>query len=129
MNDEQRRARGREIQRRLAPDFEAVIEAAVAGVAPDFARLTTEFAMGDVYARTGLDLRSRQIATIAALTAMGREPQLAVHVRYGRNVGLSREEIGEVLIQMAVYAGWPAALNAMRVAGEVFRAEDAEDRG
>ena len=123
--DDERLRRGREIQRRLAPDFEAVIEAAVAGVAPDFARLTTEFAMGEVYARPGLDLRSRQIATISALAATGREPQLALHVRYGRNVGLTREEIGEILIQTAVYAGWPVALNAMRVAGEVFAAEDA----
>lgn len=99
---------------------QAVIEA-LADIAPDFARLLIEFPFGDVYTRPGLGLREREIATIAALCAMGNAgPQLRVHIRAGLNVGLSREEITETLIQMAVYAGFPAALNGLFAAREVF---------
>lgn len=94
---------------------------ALAGVAPDFARYLIEFPFGDIYSRPGLDLRSREIATIAALTALGNAaPQLKVHVEAGLNVGLSREEIAETIMQMAVYAGFPAALNGLFAAKEVF---------
>lgn len=95
-------------------------------IAPDFARYLVEFPFGDIYDRPGLDLRSRQIATIAALTALGTAaPQLKVHIEAGLNVGLSRDEIVEILMQMAVYAGFPAALNGLFAAEEVF-AEVAE---
>ncbi|RYE80058.1 MAG: carboxymuconolactone decarboxylase family protein, partial [Hyphomicrobiales bacterium] len=71
------------------------------------------------------DLRSREIATISALAALGNaQPQLKVHIEAGLNVGLSRQEITEVLIQMAVYAGFPAALNGLFAAKEVFAARD-----
>lgn len=92
-------------------------------IAPDFARYLVEFPFGDIYDRPGLDLRSRQIATIAALTALGTAaPQLKVHIEAGLNVGLSRDEIVEILMQMAVYAGFPAALNGLFAAEEVFAA-------
>lgn len=95
--------------------------AALADIAPDFATYVFEFPFGDVYSRPGLDLRSREIATIAALAAMGNaQPQLKVHIEAGLNVGLSRQEIVEILIQMAVYAGFPAALNGLFAAKEVF---------
>lgn len=95
--------------------------AALAGIAPDFARLLIEFPFGDVYSRPGLDLRGREIATIAALTAMGTAPaQLRVHVEAGLNVGLTATEIVETVMQMAVYAGFPAALNGLFVVEEVF---------
>jgi len=91
-------------------------------IAPDLARYTIEFPFGDVYSRGGLDLKSREIATIAALVALGNAaPQLKVHIHAGLNVGLKPEEITEVIIQMAVYAGFPAALNGMFAAKEVFR--------
>ena len=97
--------------------------AALSGIAPDFARYLIEFPFGDIYSRPGLDLRSRKIATIAALTAMGNAaPQLKVHIEAGLNVGLSRDEITEVIMQMAVYAGFPAALNGLFAAKEVFAA-------
>ncbi|HCB1499818.1 MULTISPECIES: carboxymuconolactone decarboxylase family protein [Klebsiella] len=92
-------------------------------IAPDFARYLIEFPFGDIYARPGLDLRSREIATIAALTALGNAaPQLKVHIAAGLNVGLTQEEITEVIMQMAVYAGFPAALNGLFAAKEVFAA-------
>ena len=93
----------------------------LADIAPDFAKYLIEFPFGDIYSRPGLDLRSREIATIAALTALGyATPQLKVHIQAGLNVGLSREEIVETIMQMAVYAGFPAALNGLFAAKEVF---------
>lgn len=90
-------------------------------IAPDLARYTIEFPFGDIYQRAGLDLKSREIATIAALTALGNcQPQLNVHINGALNVGCKPEEILETIIQMAVYAGFPAALNGMFVAKEVF---------
>jgi 4-carboxymuconolactone decarboxylase len=94
---------------------------ALADIAPDFARYVIEFPFGDIYSRPGLDLRAREIATIAALTALGNaSPQLKVHIEAGLNVGLSRDEITEVIMQMAVYAGFPAALNGLFAAKEIF---------
>ncbi|HMK44720.1 MAG TPA: carboxymuconolactone decarboxylase family protein [Dissulfurispiraceae bacterium] len=91
-------------------------------IAPDLARYTIEFPFGDVYSRKGLDVKSREIATIAALTALGNAaPQLKVHIHAGLNVGLNPEEVTEIIIQMAVYAGFPAALNGMFAAKEVFK--------
>lgn len=105
----------------------AKVLAALEDVAPDFASYLLEFPFGDIYSRPGLDLRSREIATIAALSAMGNAaPQLRVHIEAGLNVGLSRQEIVEILMQMAVYAGFPAALNGLFAAKEVFAARDAE---
>ncbi|HTR08156.1 MAG TPA: carboxymuconolactone decarboxylase family protein [Paraburkholderia sp.] len=102
---------------------EQVIES-LAGIAPDFAHYLLEFAFGDIYSRPGLDLRSREIATIAALTAIGHaQPQLKVHIAAALNVGLTREEIVETIMQMGVYAGFPAALNGLFAAREVFARE------
>lgn len=99
---------------------EAVVES-LKDIAPDFARYLLEFPFGDIYARPGLDLRSREIATVAALTAMGNAaPQLKVHIGAALHVGLTQDEIVEVIMQMAVYAGFPAALNGLFAAKEVF---------
>ena len=99
---------------------------ALADIAPDFARYLLEFPFGDIYARPGLDVRAREIATIAALTAHGNAgPQLKVHIAAGLNVGLDRREIVETIIQMAVYAGFPAALNGLFAAKDVFAQEPA----
>jgi 4-carboxymuconolactone decarboxylase len=97
------------------------VVASLADIAPDFATYILEFPFGDIYNRPGLDLRAREIATIAALTAMGNAaPQLKVHIEAGLNVGLSHTEITEIIMQMAVYAGFPAALNGLFAAKEVF---------
>ncbi len=120
-NPDDRYARG---QRALAEIDGAAGQAVVdslADIAPDFARYLFEFPFGDIYSRPGLDLRSREIATIAALAALGHAvPQLKVHIRAGLNVGLTQTEIVEILMQMAVYAGFPAALNGLFAAREVF---------
>ena len=100
---------------------ERVIES-LKDIAPDLGRYTIEFPFGDIYSRPGLDLKSREIATVAALTALGNAlPQLKVHINGALNVGCTREEIIEVILQMAVYAGFPAALNGMFAAKDVFR--------
>ena len=97
---------------------EAVVES-LKDIAPDFARYLLEFPFGDIYARPGLDLRSREIATVAALTAMGNAaPQLKVHIGAALHVGLTQDEIVEVIMQMAVYAGFPAALTGFFAAKE-----------
>jgi 4-carboxymuconolactone decarboxylase len=84
-----------------------------------------EFPYGDIYSRSGLDLKYREIATVAALTALGNaQPQLQSHIEGALNVGCTREEIIEVIIQMAVYAGFPAAINGVTAAKEVFKKLD-----
>lgn len=95
-------------------------------IAPDFARLLIEFPFGDIYSRPGLDLKTRELAVVAGLTALGNAaPQLKVHIHGARNVGCTQAEIVEVIIQMAVYAGFPAALNGLFAAKEVFSEEAA----
>lgn len=107
---------------------EKVIES-LKDIAPDFARLLIEFPFGDIYSRPGLDLKTRELAVVAALTALGNAaPQLRVHIHAARNVGCSQEQVIEVIIQMAVYAGFPAALNGLFAAKEVFAAESREAR-
>ena len=94
-------------------------------IAPDLGRYTIEFPFGDIYSRPGLDLRSREIAVVAALTALGNAaPQLKVHINGALNVGVTREEGVEIIIMMAVYAGFPAALNGIAAAKEIFAERD-----
>ena len=95
--------------------------AALEPVAPDLARQIYEHAYGDTYARDTLNLRDRSLVTIAGLTALGYpQQQLASHIRGGLNVGLERSEIVETITHMALYAGFPAAVNAALTAKEVF---------
>ena len=92
-------------------------------LAPDLAEWIIDFSYGDVMARPGLDRRTRQLATIAALTSLGNaQPQLRVHIGGALNVGCKPQEIVEVILQMAVFAGFPAAINALNMAREVFKA-------
>jgi 4-carboxymuconolactone decarboxylase len=99
---------------------QAVLDS-LADIAPDMAGFILDFSYGDVIARDILSPKAKEIAMIASAAARGTmRPQLKVHVAAGLEVGLTREEIAEVLIQMAVYAGFPAALNALFAAREVF---------
>jgi 4-carboxymuconolactone decarboxylase len=117
----QRYQRGLEKLREIDGDAGQRVIDSLQDIAPDFARYLIEFPFGDIYSRPGLDLKSREIAVVAALTAMGNAtPQLKVHLQAALNVGVSREEIVETIMQMAVYAGFPAALNGLAAAREVF---------
>lgn len=103
---------------------------ALADIAPDFATYLIEFPFGDIYSRPQLDLRTRELGVIAALTALGNAtPQLKVHVHGALHVGCTREEVVEMMMQMAVYAGFPAALNALFAAKEVFAERAAQTIG
>ena len=98
---------------------------ALEGIAPAMARYVIEFAFGDIYSRPGLGLREREIATVAALTAMGTAaPQLRVHLEGALNVGVTPAEIVEIIMQMGLYAGFPAALNGLFLAKDVFAARN-----
>ncbi len=91
-------------------------------ICPDLAKFTIEYPFGDIYTRQALDLKSREIATVAALTALGNcKPQLKVHLNAALNVGCTEEEVKEILLQMSVYAGFPSALNGMFAFKEVLQ--------
>jgi len=122
--NESRLERGKRALARIDGEAGQNVIAALADIAPDFATYVFEFPFGDIYSRPGLSLRDREIAAIASLAAMGNAtPQLKVHIEAGLNVGLTREEITEILMQMAVYAGFPAALNGLFAAKEIFAAK------
>jgi 4-carboxymuconolactone decarboxylase len=88
---------------------------------PEFARYLVEFPFGDIYSRPGLGLVEREIAVVATLVALGNAaPQLKVHTHAALHVGCTPRQIIEVIMQMAVYAGFPAALNGLAVARDVF---------
>jgi 4-carboxymuconolactone decarboxylase len=86
----------------------------------DFQDLITRYAWGEIWARPGLDRRTRSCITLTALVALNRMDELAIHVRAARRNGLSDEEIGEVLLQCAIYLGVPAANAAFHVAQRVL---------
>jgi len=122
--NESRLERGKRALARIDGEAGQHVISALADIAPDFATYVFEFPFGDIYSRPGLSVRDREIAAIASLAAMGNAtPQLKVHIEAGLNVGLTREEITEILMQMAVYAGFPAALNGLFAAKEVFVAK------
>lgn len=120
---------GRTLVNQLNPGMEEVLDQRYGHLVPGMAQGVVDFAYGQQYARPGLPLRDRYLATIAALTALGGQtaPQLAVNIAGGRKAGLSREEIGEVIWQMALYGGLPAAINGLNTALEVFEKEEATD--
>ena len=93
----------------------------ISEVSPDLSKFITEYAFGDIYSREALGLRERQIATISSLITLGdAASELKVHMKAGLNVGLSKEELIEIILQMSLYAGFPRAIHAIKVAKEVF---------
>jgi 4-carboxymuconolactone decarboxylase len=121
---EDRYARGLQMMNRVVGKPGSRTRENLHTLAADFECLLVEFPFGDIYSRPGLDLKSREIATIAALTALGYAiPQLKVHIQGALNVGCTKEEIIEVIMQLSVYAGFPAALNGIHAAQEVFKKE------
>ncbi|GHT38606.1 hypothetical protein AGMMS49965_02500 [Bacteroidia bacterium] len=91
-------------------------------ISPDLGKFIIEYSFGDIYTRDGLDLKSKEIAVIAALTAMGTaQPQLKVHINGALNTGSSINEVKEVILQMAVYSGFPSCINGMNALKEVLK--------
>jgi 4-carboxymuconolactone decarboxylase len=91
-----------------------------AALAPDFFPLVQQFAFGMFWARDALPVKQRSLVTVSQLAALGRTEELKAHLRGAVNVGWTREELVEVLMQTAVYAGVPAAVNALAAAAEVL---------
>ena len=111
----ERYRRGVEVIQQLSSgSLEQFLTSQVAEVAPDFARMAIEFPFGDLYSRADLGMRDREIVAIAALATLGHAgPQLRHHVAAATKLGISKAEIVEILMQSAVYGGFPAALNAL----------------
>ena len=105
------------------------VAAAVAGTTADtaaFQDLITRYAWGEIWARPGLDRRTRSAITLMALIALNREHELAMHIRAALRNGLSREEIGEVLLHSAIYCGVPAANGAFAIFREIMAEEEGD---
>ena len=120
--ENERYQRGAAILSKVNPQGMEKLVRSLEPIAPDLARYVIEFAYGDVYARTGLNPQQRELCIIAALTALGdNEGQLLDHLEAARNVGCTTEEIIETILMMTVYAGFPAAINAMQTAKRVLR--------
>ncbi|HQY44257.1 MAG TPA: carboxymuconolactone decarboxylase family protein [Paracoccaceae bacterium] len=115
-------SKGRKLLERLNPGLEPVLADRYDDQIDGFAESLIEWAYGRHYARPGLDLRTRQLCTVAALTAMGGQtaPQLKVNIEHALAAGATRQEITEAIWQMAVYGGMPAAINGLNAACEVF---------
>jgi 4-carboxymuconolactone decarboxylase len=119
----QRFSDGMQVRREVLGD--AHVDRAEAAKTPldaDFQTYITEAAWGAVWAREGLDRRTRSLITIALLAALGHESELAMHLRASRNTGATAEAIAEALLHVAVYAGVPAAHAAFRALKEEFDA-------
>src|SRR5437879_5856300 len=121
MPDDARYQRGRaKLKQMLGELGEQAVEN-IARISPDMAHYVVEFIFGDIHCRSGLDLKTREIAAVATLvTRGGVEPQLRAHLHGAMNVGWSEQEIIELMIELAVYAGFPAALNGLYAARDVF---------
>ena len=124
-DDARRHAAGMKVRRAVLGD--AHVDRAVANTTPftvPYQDLITRYAWGEIWTRPGLDRRTRSCITLTALVAHGHLDELAMHVRAARNNGLTPDEIGEVLLQSAIYCGVPAANSAFAVARRVLEAEE-----
>ena len=127
MDDQHRREQGMSVRRAVLGDPHVDrATAAASGFTADFQDLITRYAWGEIWARPGLDRRTRSCITLAMLAALGHDEELAMHVRAALGNGLSAAEISEVLLQVAIYAGVPAANRAFRVAQQVLGTEPPE---
>ncbi|NIP39652.1 MAG: carboxymuconolactone decarboxylase family protein [Candidatus Dadabacteria bacterium] len=94
-------------------------------VAPDFADYLVEFPFGAIYSRPGFDIKTREIITLSSLATQGNAAiELKAHIKLALNAGVTREQIIELFMQISVYAGFPAAVNAMLAAKDVFKELD-----
>ncbi|WKU25356.1 carboxymuconolactone decarboxylase family protein [Priestia megaterium] len=114
--------RGLDILAKIDPEnHEDIMVGFEQSVLPDLGMLAVEFNYGQIFSRPGLDLKSRLLAAVAGLTALGNTKQLKFYLNGALNVGWTQEEILEAMLQMVIYAGFPVALNTiLTVANEVF---------
>ena len=124
MNNNERRTKGLELLSKVNNKSEDEIMKMLSFISPvsdDLKNYIIDYSFGDIYSRTGLDLKSKEIAVVAAMTALGNcTPQLKIHIAGALNTGSSAEEIVEVILQMCAYAGFPRCINAMISLKEVF---------
>ena len=121
MDDQHRHDQGMTVRRAVLGDAHVDrATAATTDFTADFQDLITRYAWGDIWSRPGLDRRTRSCITLAILAAMGHDEELAMHVRAALRNGLSPDDIKEVLLQVAVYAGVPAANRAFRAAQQAL---------
>ncbi len=121
LTDEERYDRGMAVRREVLSN--AHVDRAVAnttGLTADFQDFITRVAWGDIWSRPGLDRRSRSVAVLTALIALGHHEELAMHLRAALRNGLTVDEVKEVILQAGLYCGVPAANTAFRIASEVF---------
>ena len=112
----------------LGADYVARAEANKTDFDADWQRYATENAWGAVWTRPGLERKTRSMLTIAMLAALGRTEELALHVRASKNTGVTKDEVKEVLLQVAVYAGAPAANSAFAVAKRTYQEMEKETK-
>lgn len=128
MSDEARYERGMAVRRAVLGDAHVDrAEARKTSFDADFQRFITETAWGSLWSRPDLDHRTRSLITIAILAALGREGELALHIRATRNTGATMEDIREVLLHVAVYAGVPAANSAIALAKKIYAEMDDQE--
>jgi len=123
--DTKRFQRGTEKINELMKNADQNILKGLGKTAPDLANYVLEFVFGDLYSRPGLELKTKQMLTITILATLGNaKPQLAYHINCGLNIGISRQEIVDILTHVSGYAGFPAAINGIATAKEVFSERD-----
>lgn len=125
MNDQDRHEQGMKVRREVLGDPHVDrAEANKTDLTADFQDFITRYAWGEVWARPGLDRRARSVATLAALISLRAENEIAMHVRAALRNGLTPDEIKEVILHTAIYAGLPAANAAFQIAQEVMADPD-----
>ena len=112
----------------LGTDYVARAEAHKTDFDADFQRYVTENAWGAVWSRRGLERKTRHMLTLWMLAALGRQDDLAVHIRATRNTGVTRDEVKEILLHVAVYAGAPLANSAFAIAKRVYSEMESENK-
>lgn len=119
--------RGRELLENLNPELEPIISDRYDDLLPGFSETLVEFAYGRLYSRGVVDIKTRQLATVAALTAIGGQtgPQLKANIDHAYSAGASERELAEIILQMSVYAGMPATINALNSLREVALSKEA----
>ena len=125
--EDERFERGLKVRREVLGD--AYVDQALAKRTPfdaDFQKFVTETAWGSVWARPHFDHKTRHLLTLAMLAALGKENELALHIRATQNTGVTPDDLKEVFLQVAVYAGVPAANSAFAIAKKVYAELEAE---